>query len=98
MDELVEKIIEWGRERGINNVDKQALKCGEEYGELLTEICHNRLDSNELKDSIGDTTVTLIILADILGFDYKECVEMAYDTIKNRTGQTIEGNFVKDNQ
>lgn len=95
MDNLVEKITEWGREKGINNVDKQALKCGEEYGEVLTEICHGRLDSEELKDGIGDVTVTLIILADILGFDYKECVEMAYNTIKNRTGTTIDGNFIK---
>ena len=96
MEELVEKIKQWGREHQINNVDKQALKCTEELGEIISEICHNRLDSEELKDGIGDTTVTLIILADILGFDYQECVQMAYDTIKKRTGKTLDGNFLKD--
>lgn len=96
MEELVRNIVEWGREHKINNVDKQALKCTEELGEIISEICHNRLDSDELKDGIGDTTVTLIILADILGFNYEECVQMAYDTIKNRTGKTLDGNFLKD--
>lgn len=49
-----------------------------------------------LKDGIGDTVVTLIILAQQQGWTLEECLQYAYDEIKNRKGKTINGTFVKD--
>jgi NTP pyrophosphatase (non-canonical NTP hydrolase) len=49
-----------------------------------------------LKDGIGDTTVTLILAAELAGLDFEECLQAAYDEIKNRTGTMIGGTFVKD--
>ena len=95
-DELIDAVREWGREKGINNADKQALKLGEEYGELLHELCRGRYQSDEVKDALGDIEVVLIILADILGYDLMECLESAYDVIKDRKGHTENGSFVKD--
>ena len=46
-------------------------------------------------DGIGDTFVTLIILSQQLGLDPKECLEMAYNVIKGRSGKTVNGVFVK---
>lgn len=88
-------IREWGREKGINNPDKQTLKLVEEVGELVSEICHGRYDSDEVKDALGDIQVVLIILADILGLDLFECKQIAYDVIKKRTGKTVDGCFIK---
>jgi hypothetical protein len=50
----------------------------------------------EIIDGIGDTTVTLILAAELAGLDFQECLQSAYDEIKNRTGTMIGGTFVKD--
>ena len=91
-------IREWGREKGINNPDKQTVKLMEEVGELAHEICRGKYDSDELKDAFGDIQVVLIILGDILGIDTEKCKEDAYNVIKNRTGHNVDGSFVKDNE
>jgi hypothetical protein len=57
------------------------------------ETFHGRLN---LIDGIGDTTVTLILAAELAGLDFEECLQAAYDEIKNRTGTMIGGAFVKD--
>ena len=51
---------------------------------------------NELKDAFGDTLVTLIILAKQNELKLEDCLEYAYNEIKNRTGKTINGTFIKD--
>lgn len=93
-----DKIREWGREKGINNPDKQTVKLMEEVGELAHEICRGKYDSAELKDAFGDIQVVLIILGDMLGIDIEKCKEEAYNVIKNRTGHNVDGSFVKDNE
>ena len=50
----------------------------------------------ELVDGLGDTLVTLIILAAQYGLDLPKCLEYAYNEIKNRTGKTVGGTFIKD--
>lgn len=96
MDELVEKVKAWGREKGIDNPSRQLNKVIEEVGELAHEVCRDRLDSEEFRDSIGDVLVTVIILADITGNDPKECLEEAYHEIANRKGKTSDRMFIKD--
>ena len=91
-------IKEWGREKGINNPDKQTVKLIEEVGELAHEICRGKYDSDELKDAFGDIQVVLIILGDMLGIDVEQCKKDAYNVIKNRTGHNVDGSFVKDNE
>lgn len=99
-DDLFDAVKEWGKAHGITNMDRQGLKFFEEAGEICTEICHGRLDDPEgkLKDSIGDALVTLIIWADIMGYDVRDCLGAAYEEIRPRTGNTIDGCFIKDNQ
>lgn len=50
----------------------------------------------KLKDGVGDTAVTLILLAELAGMTFEECLLAAYNEIKGRTGQMIDGQFVKD--
>lgn len=91
------KVLQWASEKGI--LDKatkeaQMLKTVEEVGELANAIGKNNID--EIKDAIGDITVTLIIQAELCGLDFDECVESAYDVISKRTGKMVNGIFVKD--
>lgn len=97
-DDLLDAIIRWGMVRGIDNMPMQGLKFFEEAGEICTEITHGRLDDpdGKLKDALGDTLVTLIIWANLLGYDLRDCLEYAYNEIKDRQGESPNGCFIKN--
>ena len=97
-DELIGAIGAWGRLHKIDNPDKQTVKLMEECGELAHEISRCQYNSKEAEDAIGDIGVVLIILADILGYDFVDCLQLAYNEIKDRKGHTQDGSFIKDNQ
>ncbi len=97
MTELVRLVEQWAADKGIDkpeNAPKQMLKVMEEVGETAGALAKN--NTAELKDGIGDSFVTLIILAKQCGFSAEECLQAAYDVIKNRTGETVNGVFIKD--
>jgi NTP pyrophosphatase (non-canonical NTP hydrolase) len=52
----------------------------------------------ELKDGIGDTTVTLILAAEMAGLTFEDCLATAYQEIANRKGTMRNGQFVKEVQ
>lgn len=91
------QVEDWASERGIDKPEsatKQVMKAMEELGELSAGV--NKLDREKQIDSLGDLQVVLIILAKQLGIDYIEALESAYEVIKNRTGKTVDGVFIKD--
>ena len=97
MKNIKEKVLEWGEARNLlhnENALKQYSKLQEESNELLIGILNK--DPYEIIDALGDIQVVLIILANQLGFDIDECLESAYNEIKDRTGKTVNGNFIKD--
>ena len=96
MDDLVGKVKLWGRAKGIDNPYRQLNKVTEELGELASEICRDRFDSKEFRDSVGDVLVTVIILADMTGNDPRECLAEAYEEISKRKGKISDGMFIKD--
>lgn len=94
---MIEKVLQWANERNLlqeENQTKQFIKLTEEVGELANAI----LKSNKAEqiDAIGDVQVVLIILCKQLGLDYNDCLASAYGVIKNRTGKTVNGTFIKD--
>lgn len=95
-------VINWGRDKGLNDPKSQLNKVIEEVGEIAHEITRNHYDldvleqPDELVDAIGDTLVTVIVLADILGIDPVDALASAYETIKDRKGKTQNGTFVKE--
>ena len=95
MEDLIRKVILWGEDKKLNDSKAQLNKVLEEVGEIAHEITRNRTDSAELEDAIGDTLITLIILAHICNKDVKKCLENAYNVIKERKGITENGTFVK---
>lgn len=68
-------------------------KCS--YGEADDdpEVVEHR---GNMKLEMGDIFVTLIILCDQLNMDPIECLDRAYNKIKDRKGKTIDGTFVKE--
>jgi NTP pyrophosphatase (non-canonical NTP hydrolase) len=97
MKNIKEKVLEWANERNLlhnENALKQYSKLQEESNELLIGILDK--DPYEIIDALGDIQVVLIILANQLGFDIDECLESAYNEIKDRKGKTIGGNFIKE--
>ena len=69
------------------------LKVVEETGEVAAALARN--DQDALRDGIGDVAVTIIILALQNDMDLYECLNLAYDEIKGRTGKMVNGVFVK---
>ena len=51
----------------------------------------------EIKDALGDILVTIIIGAELQGLQLEDCLESAYNVIKNRNGKMVDGQFIKDN-
>lgn len=167
MKDLVEKVVEWGRERGLDKAGHlaQAKYTLKETAELLDAYADG--DKDKMNDAIGDILVTLIVGAsndeDMFirtGFEYienvkednsntnkfqlsnmtsvalnlivsckrgvvhsldygiavrklndvlmminqdfkqslslKDCLQLAYDEIKNRKGKLVNGQFIKE--
>jgi phosphoribosyl-ATP pyrophosphohydrolase len=97
MKNIKEKVLEWANERNLlhnENALKQYSKLQEESNELLIGMLNK--DPYEIIDAIGDIQIVLIILANQLGFDIDECLESAYNEIKDRKGRTENGNFIKE--
>jgi len=71
----------------------QALKLVEEVGETCRAILKE--DYEEITDGIGDCVVVLTNLAELHGVSIEECIEKAYNEIKNRKGKMANGTYVK---
>lgn len=90
-------VIKWANERGIfeqSNPESQHAKTCEEVRELSEALAVH--DRAEIKDALGDITVTLILQAKMHGWTLGECLESAYQVIKNRKGRMEGGLFVKE--
>jgi NTP pyrophosphatase (non-canonical NTP hydrolase) len=100
MQKLIDQVLEWGEQKGITGPNgkatsrTQAVKMMEEAMETFRAVGAD--DTDEIKDGIGDTTVTLILLAERCGLTLEQCLQAAYDVISKRTGKMVEGTFVKD--
>jgi NTP pyrophosphatase (non-canonical NTP hydrolase) len=70
------------------------MKTMEELGETAAAIARGKVDG--VMDGIGDTVVCLTILAAQHGIYIEDCIEAAYDQIKDRTGRVVDGVFVRD--
>ena len=90
-------IREWASTRGLyDNGDPktQALKLIEEIGETCRAIL--KQDHSEIVDGIGDCVVVLTNLAELVDTSIEDCIEAAYDEIKDRKGKMVNGTYKKD--
>lgn len=97
-EELITAVEDWGHDRKItinSTPQAQLLKCMSELGELADGTLKD--DRGEIVDGLGDVLVTLIMYARLQGVSLRHCLDVAYDTIKDRKGYlTPEGVFVKE--
>ena len=91
------KVIQWAEARRIIPNAKphtQLMKAVSEMGEL----CDAELKGNMsmVKDGVGDVLVCLINYCALKDINLVNCIEEAYEQIKDRKGTTLpDGTFVK---
>ena len=88
-----QQVREWGEKRGISGAspDVQFQRFLQEATEIHKAMIEG--DTHEFKDSIGDTIVTLIMLADTCDINAEDCLEQAFGVIKLRKGLNKNGSF-----
>ena len=94
-DDLVYYVGKWHKDRnlieGANDKD-QFCKLIQECGELSDNICKGK----DLRDDIGDIMVVLINICVRNNITLDECLQVAYDDIKDRKGKMVDEIFVKE--
>lgn len=94
-------IRDWAAQRGLyekGDSKTQFTKLGEEMGELAKAILSAdkpKKRTTEIKDAVGDMVVVLTNLARMEGLNIEDCINHAFNQIKDRKGKMIGGTFVK---
>lgn len=105
MQELIDNVIQWAEDRNLiagSSPEKQLQKTAEELIELAVAVGRDSVSweaatyAHEVADGIGDVLVTLIIVTEQLGLRVEDCLQFAYDEIKDRKGKMVNGKFVKE--
>ena len=98
MDDLIDKVKQWHHDRNLieGSTDLQQFngKLLEEVKELETNI----LLSQPVADDIGDILVVLINIATRNNLSLSQCLQVAYDDIKDRKGKMVDGVFIKERE
>lgn len=97
LGDLAALIQNWAWDRNLidgSTPAAQTVKLMEEVGELAGGVCKGK--AGVIKDSIGDAFVVLTIIAAQMGWSIEECVQAAYEEIKDRKGRMADGVFVKE--
>lgn len=92
---LEQRIVEWHKARNLiegSSDHQQFEKLLEEVEELRLNI----MNSQDISDDVGDIIVVLINLCARNGLTLTDCMNVAYNDIKYRTGKMVDGIFVKD--
>jgi phosphoribosyl-ATP pyrophosphohydrolase len=96
--DIENKIIIWAQQRRIipnSNPESQLLKAVSEMGELADATI--KKDREAVIDAVGDVMVCLINYCALQDINLVDCMEVAYDQIKNRRGTLLpNGIFQKD--
>ena len=92
---LVQLIEQWHEDRNLieGSTDKdQVLKLAQELGELSDSVCKEK----DMRDDLGDMLVVMINIMKRNNISIEECLQKAYDDIKDRKGNMVDGIFVKE--
>lgn len=96
-ENIFEKIEQWGKDRNFYGeggaiIQSQFIKVCEEVGELAGNIARGK----DIKDDLGDIIVVLTHIAKLSGTSIQKCIQVAYNDIKDRKGEFINGSFIKE--
>jgi len=90
-------IRQWAQDRNLiagSDLKSQFVKLIEEAGELANAIAKH--DYAEFADAIGDMVVVLTIMAAQNGMQIEDCIDGAWQEIKDRKGKMVDGIFHKE--
>jgi NTP pyrophosphatase (non-canonical NTP hydrolase) len=90
-------IRQWATDRNLiegSDIKSQFVKLIEEAGELANAIA--KRNDIEFSDAIGDMFVVLTIIAAQNGMKIEDCIDGAWQEIKDRKGKMIDGIFHKE--
>lgn len=94
---LQELIVQWAKDRNLiegSDSFRQFNKLEEETLELFDGLQAG--DVGEITDALGDVIVVLTIIAEQNGLRLIDCINSAYEEIKDRKGKMVDGIFVKE--
>jgi NTP pyrophosphatase (non-canonical NTP hydrolase) len=97
INEQFDRIRTWADARNLIEGSKpvnQVSKLVEELGELATGVNKGKMDL--IADGIGDAVVVLTILAKQCNMNIEDCIDVAWNEIKDRKGKMVDGIFVKE--
>ena len=95
--ERFDDIRRWASARNLiagSDPKSQMLKLAEEIGELAGALARGK--ESEADDAIGDMVVVLTILCEQRGVLIEQCIEGAWNEIKDRKGRMVNGVFIKE--
>jgi len=90
-------IRQWATDRNLiegSDMKSQFVKLIEEAGELANSIA--KKNDIEFADAIGDMVVVLTIMAAQNGMMIEDCIDGAWQEIKDRKGKMVDNIFIKD--
>ena len=93
---FTDSVCQWGEDRNITS--EGGATSYTQIPKLIEEVYEFRdaKTEEEAKLEFGDILVVCIQIARLRGFDLDECLVLAYDKIKIRTGRMEKGVFIKD--
>ena len=95
IQQLTHLVEQWHIARNLieGATDKdQVLKLIQEVGELSDNVCKGQ----DIRDDIGDIMVVLINIMKRNDLSLEECLDVAYNDIKDRKGRMVDGIFIKE--
>ena len=90
-------IRQWATDRNLiegSDIKSQFVKLIEETGELANSIA--KKNDIEFADAIGDMVVVLTIMAAQNGMMIEDCIDAAWQQIRDRKGKMVDGIFIKE--
>ena len=92
---LIINIVKWHHDRNLveGSTDKdQTLKLLQELGELSDSVCKGK----DVRDDLGDMMVVMLNIMARNNITMEDCLEKAYNDIKDRKGKMVNGVFIKE--
>ena len=89
-------IRQWAKDRNLiegSDMKSQFVKLIEEAGELANSIA--KRNDIEFADAIGDMVVVLTIMAAQNGMMIEDCIDAAWQQIRDRKGKMVDGIWIK---
>lgn len=97
VNDVISDITQW-------HYDRNLIDGADDYGQLekldeeVSELSLSIVKGNSPIDDIGDIIVVIINIAERHGLTIEQCLEHAYNDIKDRKGKLVNGVFVKEQQ